>query len=59
MKKADVVEILEVFHHVGLLFNGSPGAAELPSDPSSDNISIALYHVRRGNNKSVVQIYEK
>jgi hypothetical protein len=29
-KKADVVEYLEVFDHVGLLVNGPPGTAELP-----------------------------
>ena len=29
-KKADVVEHPEVFHHVGLLFNGPPGTAGLP-----------------------------
>ena len=29
-KKADVVEHPEVFHHVGLLFNGFPGSAGSP-----------------------------
>jgi hypothetical protein len=29
-KKADVAEHLEVFGHVGLLVNGSPGPAGLP-----------------------------
>ena len=29
-KKADVAEHPEVFHHVGLLFNGSPVPAGLP-----------------------------
>jgi hypothetical protein len=29
-KKADVVEHFEMFHHVGLLFNGPPGKARLP-----------------------------
>jgi len=29
-KKADVAEHPEVFDHVGLLFNGPPGMAELP-----------------------------
>jgi len=29
-KKADVAEHPEVFHHVGLLFNGSPVTTELP-----------------------------
>ena len=29
-KKAEVLEYLEAFEHVGLLFNGSPGMAELP-----------------------------
>jgi hypothetical protein len=29
-KKTDVAEHPEVFHHVGLLFNGPPGMAELP-----------------------------
>jgi hypothetical protein len=29
-KKADVVEYPEVFDHVGLLVNGSPGLAGLP-----------------------------
>jgi hypothetical protein len=29
-KKADVVEYLEVFGHVGLLVNRPPGTAELP-----------------------------
>jgi len=28
--KTDVAEHLGVFHHVGLLVNGLPGAAELP-----------------------------
>src|ERR1043165_4440571 len=36
-KKADVVEYLIVFNHVGLLVNGPPGTAELPSTRSSDN----------------------
>jgi len=30
MKKADVVEHPEVFHHVGLLINKPPGMAGLP-----------------------------
>jgi hypothetical protein len=29
-KKADAAEHLEVFNHVGLLFNEPPGTAELP-----------------------------
>jgi hypothetical protein len=29
-KKADVAEHPKVFHHVGLLFTGRPGEAELP-----------------------------
>jgi len=29
-KKTDVVEHPQVFHHVGLLVNELPGAAELP-----------------------------
>jgi hypothetical protein len=29
-KKADVTEHLEVFDHVGLLFNGPPGITDLP-----------------------------
>jgi hypothetical protein len=29
-KKADVVEYLKVFHHVGLLVNEPPGMAGLP-----------------------------
>jgi hypothetical protein len=30
VKKADVVEYLKVFHHVGLLVNEPPGSAEVP-----------------------------
>jgi hypothetical protein len=29
IKKADEVEHPEVFHHIGLLFNGPPGAGQV------------------------------
>jgi hypothetical protein len=43
MKKADVVEHLEVFDHVGLLVDRSLGIAELPFIQSSNIFISFLY----------------